>query len=66
MSEENKKALLDHINRAIILLGSLKIRVDEISPIGFQVSEAIQHLGECSRLINEENNNEQESGNKPE
>lgn len=60
------KELLDHVNRSIVILGGLKIRVDEISAIGFPVSEVIQHLGECSRRLNEEIKNEQESDNKQE
>ena len=48
----DKQAILDHINHAIVLLGTMKVRVDEIATVGVPASEAIQHLGEAIRRIN--------------
>ena len=65
----DKQAILDNINHAIILLGTMRVRVDEIGPVGVPVSEAIQCLGKAVELVNESSTeeakpDEQEDNNK--
>ena len=60
----DKEKLLAHINRAIVVLGAMKIRVDEMATIGAYATDAIQNLGEALKIVNEDNENEQESNNK--
>lgn len=64
----DKQAIIDHINHAIFLLGSMRIRVDDLVNVGVPVSNSIQDLGETIQLINqpeesEEKSNEQEDNN---
>ena len=66
----DKQALLAYINRAIVILGTTRVRVDELGTVGVPVSEAIQNLGEAVKLIDadeeEAKGNEQENSNESE
>lgn len=64
----DKQALLAYINRAIVILGSTKVRVDELGSVGVPITEAIQNLGQAAKIVNgeeEDKTNEQETGNEP-
>ena len=54
MTNEMKNALIEKMNHAILILGGVKVRVDEIATIGFPVSQAIQDIGEVFNALREE------------
>ncbi len=54
MTKEKKQNMIENLNRAIVTLGGVKVRVDEIASIGFPISQAIQNLGELYNALNEE------------
>lgn len=54
MTNELKNALIEKMNHAILILGGIKVRVDEIATIGFPVSQAIQDIGEVFNALREE------------
>ena len=54
MTNEMKNALIEKMNHAILILGGIKVRVDEIATIGFPVSQAIQDIGEVFNVLREE------------